>query len=55
VVVIVSEHELGDGQVHRFGPGDARIMEDTDGRGHRTRVIGDAPVIVAVVALVPER
>ena len=58
VVVILSgqlELELGNGEVRRFGPGDARIMEDTDGRGHTTRVVGDAPAIVAVVALGPER
>jgi quercetin dioxygenase-like cupin family protein len=58
VVVLLSgqlENECGDGQVRRFGPGDARIIEDTTGGGHTTRVIGDQPAVVAVVALVPER
>jgi quercetin dioxygenase-like cupin family protein len=47
------EHEVGDGRVRQFGPGDARLMEDTTGRGHTTRVLGDAPALVAVVPLVP--
>jgi quercetin dioxygenase-like cupin family protein len=58
VVVVLSgtlECETGDGRVYRFGPGDARIIEDVSGPGHTTRVLGDAPAMVAVVALTPER
>jgi quercetin dioxygenase-like cupin family protein len=57
VVVVLAgelECETGDGQVRRFGPGDARLIEDTAGRGHTTRVIGDAPAVVAVVPLAAE-
>ncbi len=53
-VIILSgqlEIGLGDGTVRRFGPGDARLVEDTTGRGHTTRVVGTAPVLTAVVPL----
>ena len=53
-VIILSGHlEIGlsDGSFHRFGPGDARLVEDTTGKGHTTRVVGDSPVITAVVPL----
>ena len=42
---------LGDGTFRRFGPGDARLVEDTTGQGHTTRVVGDQPSITAVVPL----
>ena len=37
------EIETGDGTIRRFGPGDVMLAEDTTGRGHITRVIGDQP------------
>jgi hypothetical protein len=37
------EIETGDGTVRRFGPGDVMLAEDTTGRGHLTRVVGDQP------------
>ena len=37
------EIETGDGTVRRFGPGDVMLAEDTTGRGHITRVIGNQP------------
>ena len=42
---------LGDGSSHTFGPGDARLVEDTTGQGHTTCVPGDAPSISVVVPL----
>ena len=53
-VIILSgqlEIGLGDGTVRRFGAGDARLVEDTTGRGHTTRVVGTEPVLTAVVPL----
>lgn len=53
-VIILSgqlEIGLGDGTVRRFGPGDARLVEDTTGRGHTTRVVGIDPVLTAVIPL----
>jgi quercetin dioxygenase-like cupin family protein len=45
------EIELGDGTTVRYGPGDARLVEDTTGQGHTTRVVGDQPSINAVIPL----
>jgi hypothetical protein len=53
-VIILSgalEIGLGDGSVRRFGPGDARLVEDTTGRGHTTRVVGAQPCVMAFVPL----
>ena len=46
-----AEIGLGDGTVHRLGPGDVNLAEDLTGRGHTTRVVGDVPRVVAVVQL----
>jgi len=35
------EMETTDGEVRQFTPGDAVLLEDTWGKGHRTRNIGD--------------
>ncbi len=32
--------EVSDGEVRRFGPGSVILLEDTEGEGHRTRVVG---------------
>jgi quercetin dioxygenase-like cupin family protein len=53
-VIILSgqlEIGLGDGSVRCFGPGDARLVEDTTGKGHTTRVVGPEPVVTAVIPL----
>ena len=42
---------LGDGSVHQFGPGDARLVEDTTGQGHTTRSIGGGKCITATIPL----
>ena len=38
-----AEIEVGDGETRIFLPGDACIVEDTTGKGHRSRVVGDEP------------
>jgi hypothetical protein len=45
------EAEVSDGEIRRFGPGSATLAEDTTGKGHRSRVIGDQEVLLAVVQL----
>jgi hypothetical protein len=45
------EAETSDGEVRRFGPGSVTLVEDTTGKGHRSRVIGDEDVVMAVVQL----
>ena len=37
------ELETGDGSTRRLGPGDVLLAEDTSGRGHISRAIGDTP------------
>jgi quercetin dioxygenase-like cupin family protein len=53
VIILAGQLEigLGDGTVRRFGPGDARLVEDTTGSGHTTRVVGSDPVLTAVIPL----
>ena len=53
-VIILSGHleiGFGDGTKRIFGPGDARLVEDTTGQGHTTAVHGDQPCITATVPL----
>jgi hypothetical protein len=53
-VIILSgqlEIGLGDGSKHLFGPGDARLVEDTTGQGHTTKVYGTQPCLTATVPL----
>ncbi len=45
------EIELGDSTKHTFNPGDARLVEDTTGQGHITRVPGDTTSVSAVIPL----
>jgi quercetin dioxygenase-like cupin family protein len=53
VIILSGQLEIGlsDGTVRRFGPGDARLVEDVAGKGHTTRVIGSEPVVTTVVPL----
>ncbi len=53
-VIILSgalEIGLGDGTKQVFGPGSARLVEDTTGQGHTTAVYGDEPCVTATVPL----
>ncbi len=53
-MIIVSgqlEIGLGDGSKHVFGPGDARLVEDTTGKGHTAKVHGNQPCVTATVPL----
>jgi hypothetical protein len=43
------EISASDGEKRSFGPGDAVLMEDTSGKGHRSRVIGSHDWIAAIV------
>src|ERR671922_11496 len=51
IIHLRGEVEIGvsDGNTQIFRPGDARLMEDTSGRGHTHRDL--SPVIQAVVVL----
>ena len=43
------EIETGDGEKREFGSGALFLLEDDSGRGHQTRVVGDAPAVIALV------
>jgi quercetin dioxygenase-like cupin family protein len=42
---------LGDGSVHRFGPGEGVLAEDLTGHGHTTRAVGNEPRITITIPL----
>jgi quercetin dioxygenase-like cupin family protein len=42
---------LGDGSLHRFGPGEGILAEDLTGKGHTTRAIGNEPRVMMVIPL----
>lgn len=45
------EAEVSDGEVRRFGPGSVVLVEDTTGKGHKSRGLGTVDVLMAVVQL----
>ena len=45
------EVEASDGEVRRLGPGSILLVEDTTGKGHRSRVVSATDVINVVVQL----
>ncbi|MFC1572327.1 hypothetical protein ACFL6M_01890 [Candidatus Eisenbacteria bacterium] len=45
------EGHTSDGRQRTFGPGSAVLVEDTTGKGHRSRVLGTEDVLMAVVQL----
>jgi quercetin dioxygenase-like cupin family protein len=53
VITLAGEVEigLGDGTVHRFGPGHVTLAEDLTGKGHTTRVVGNVPRVSATIPL----
>ena len=42
---------LGDGSVHRFGPGEGILAEDLTGKGHTTRAVGPEPRVSIAIPL----
>jgi Cupin domain len=44
-----SEIEIGDGTKRRFGPGDIFLVDDTTGRGHISRAIGNQPRVFVTI------
>ena len=45
------EGETSDGDHRSHGPGSVVLLEDTVGKGHRSRVLGNGDVLAAVVQL----
>ncbi|QBD75499.1 hypothetical protein EPA93_05565 [Ktedonosporobacter rubrisoli] len=46
-----AEITVSDGEARRFGPGSVVLAEDTSGKGHASRAVGDGNVLTAVVQL----
>ncbi len=46
-----AELTAGDGEVRRFKAGDVFLLDDTSGKGHITRVIGEVAFEAAVIQL----
>jgi len=46
-----AEIEASDGEVRRVGPGSIMLADDTTGKGHITRVVGEAERIYLFVTL----
>jgi quercetin dioxygenase-like cupin family protein len=42
---------LGDGSLHRFGPGEGILAEDLTGKGHTTRAVGDGAREMMIIPL----
>ena len=53
VIIVSGQLEIGfeDGSKKVFGPGDARLVEDTTGKGHTTVAVGNEPCITATIGL----
>lgn len=53
IIQLSGQVEVGfaDGTFVRFKRGDARLVEDTTGQGHTTRVVGDQSSIIATIHL----
>ncbi len=45
------EAEVSDGEIRQFGPGSITLVEDTSGKGHKSRTVGDDPVVCVVIQL----
>ena len=48
------EVEVQDGEIRRFPSGSVFFVEDTSGKGHKTRVVGGKEVLAAWIPVDPE-
>ena len=53
VIILSGQLEIGfeDGSKKVFGAGDARLVEDTTGKGHTTTAVGGVPCVTATIGL----
>ena len=54
ILVGTWEVETSDGSRRQFPAGSVSLVEDTTGKGHRGRAVGDADVLVAAVSFPDE-
>ena len=48
----ILEVEVTDGEIRRFGPGAVILVEDTTGKGHVSRIIGEERAFMVASPLV---
>ncbi len=46
-----ADYEVSDGEIRRLGPGSVLVMEDTTGKGHRSRNVGPGERLALFVPL----
>lgn len=47
----IIEAEVSDGEIRQFGPGSITLVEDTSGKGHKSRAVGGDPIVCVVIQL----
>ena len=47
----IIEAEVSDGEIRQFGPGSITLVEDTFGKGHKSRAVGIEQVVGVVIQL----
>lgn len=45
------EAQVSDEEIRQFGPGSITLVEDTSGKGHKSRAIGNEQVVCVVIQL----
>ena len=51
ILSFLPEIPASDGEVRRLGAGSILLMEDTTGKGHAVRIIGDEDALAAIVQM----
>lgn len=49
------EAEVSDGEIRQFGPGSITLVEDTTGKGHKSRAIGNEKVVGVFIQLMKDK
>jgi hypothetical protein len=47
----IIEAEVSDGEIRQFGPGSITLVEDTFGKGHKSKALGNDKVVLLVIQL----
>jgi len=45
------EGEVSDGEIRQFGPGSITLVEDTVGKGHKSRAVGSEKIVAVIIQL----
>ena len=45
------EAEVSDGEIRKFGPGSITLVEDTFGKGHKSKALGNDKIVLVVIQL----